>query len=285
MKFVTTITELKDILNRVKLEGKTIGFVPTMGFLHDGHRALMKKARKENDIVILSVFVNPLQFGPNEDFEQYPRDIEKDKQVAAEEEVDYLFHPSVAEMYPKSLSITMQVQKRTDVLCGSSRPGHFDGVVTILTKLFHLVQPDKAYFGQKDAQQVAVIDLLVNDFNFPLQIVPVETVREPDGLAKSSRNVYLTGKEREEAPVLYQGLQIGATLIKAGEENPEKVISCIIDKIQTETSGQVDYVSLLTYPELEKMDRIKGDIIIALAVKFSKARLIDNIILRGNRGN
>ena len=280
MKVVNTITELQELIKHEKSQHHSIGLVPTMGFLHEGHRALLKRAREENEMIVLSVFVNPLQFGPNEDLANYPRDFDRDQKVAEEVGVDILFHPSVQEMYPNELSITMQVHKRTNVLCGKSRPGHFDGVVTVLTKLFHLVQPNKVYFGKKDAQQVAVVDSLVNDLNFPLQIVAVDTVRENDGLAKSSRNVYLTEEERAEAPILYRSLQRGLELIRAGEKNPESVISCIADMIHAETTGEVDYVSMLSYPNLEKVELINGDYIIALAVKFSKARLIDNVIFK-----
>ena len=280
MKVVNTITELQELIKHEKSQHHSIGLVPTMGFLHEGHRALLKRARQENEIIVLSVFVNPLQFGPNEDLANYPRDFDRDQKVAEEVGVDILFHPSVQEMYPNELSVTMQVHKRTNVLCGKSRPGHFDGVVTVLTKLFHLVQPNKVYFGKKDAQQVAVVDSLVNDLNFPLQIVAVDTVREHDGLAKSSRNVYLTEEERAEAPILYRSLQRGLELIRAGEKNPESVISCIADMIHAETTGEVDYVSLLSYPNLETVELINGDYIIALAVKFSKARLIDNVIFK-----
>ncbi|MFB9988601.1 pantoate--beta-alanine ligase [Bacillus benzoevorans] len=279
MNIITTIDELQKVIKEMKTQNKQIGFVPTMGYLHEGHRALMKKAREENDVVVLSIFVNPLQFGPNEDLESYPRDFVRDQDAASAEGVDIIFYPTPAEMYPEELSVTIQVRKRTDALCGASRPGHFDGVATVLTKLFHLVQPDRAYFGKKDAQQAAVVEGLVKDFNFPLQVVPVDTVREPDGLAKSSRNVYLSEKERKEAPALYRSLQLGEELIDSGETNPETVISAIKDKILTETSGEIDYVNLLSYPNLENMDTIQGTCIIALAVKFSKARLIDNIIL------
>ena len=280
MKVVSTITELQELIKHEKSQHHSIGLVPTMGFLHEGHRALLKRARQENEIIVLSVFVNPLQFGPNEDLANYPRDFDRDQKVAEEVGVDILFHPSVQEMYPNELSVTMQVHKRTNVLCGKSRPGHFDGVVTVLTKLFHLVQPNKVYFGKKDAQQVAVVDSLVNDLNFPLQIVAVDTVREHDGLAKSSRNVYLTEEERAGAPILYRSLQRGLELIRAGEKNPESVISCIADMIHAETTGEVDYVSVLSYPNLETVKLINGDYIIALAVKFSKARLIDNVIFK-----
>src|SRR3954447_20981340 len=278
MKVVNTITELQELIKHEKSQHHSIGLVPTMGFLHEGHRALLKRARQENEMIVLSVFVNPLQFGPNEDLANYPRDFDRDQKVAEEVGVDILFHPSVQEMYPNELSITMQVHKRTNVLCGKSRPGHFDGVVTVLSKLFHLVQPDRVYFGKKDAQQIAVVDGLVKDLNFPLQIVPVDTVREFDGLAKSSRNVYLTEDERAVAPALYRSLQRGVAMITSGEDNPETVISCIVDSIHEETTGDIDYVSLLSYPNLEPIRQIKGDYIIALAVKFSKARLIDNVI-------
>ena len=280
MKVITTIKELQQVIQRTKKQQNTIGFVPTMGFLHEGHCALLKQARNENDIVVLSIFVNPLQFGPTEDLDRYPRDFDQDQKVAEKIGVDYLFHPSVSEMYPYEPSVTLTVNKRTDVLCGASRPGHFDGVATVLTKLFHIVQPDKVYFGKKDAQQVAVVHGLVTDFNFPLEIITVDTVREEDGLAKSSRNVYLTAQERVQAPILYQSLQKAVEMIHDGETDPNRLISSIEDMIRTETSGEIDYISILSYPQLEKVDRItENDMIIAIAVKFSKARLIDNIIL------
>jgi pantoate--beta-alanine ligase len=280
MKVITTIKELQQVIQRTKKQQNTIGFVPTMGFLHEGHCALLKQARNENDIVVLSIFVNPLQFGPTEDLDRYPRDFDQDQKVAEKIGVDYLFHPSVSEMYPYEPSVTLTVNRRTDVLCGASRPGHFDGVATVLTKLFHIVQPDKVYFGKKDAQQVAVVHGLVTDFNFPLEIITVDTVREEDGLAKSSRNVYLTAQERVQAPILYQSLQKAVEMIHDGETDPNRLISSIEDMIKTETSGEIDYISILSYPQLEKADRItENDMIIAIAVKFSKARLIDNIIL------
>ncbi|WP_428908910.1 pantoate--beta-alanine ligase [Niallia sp. Krafla_26] len=278
MNVITSIIDLQKTIRRLKNNQKMIGFVPTMGYLHEGHRALLKRARKETDIVVLSIFVNPLQFGANEDLDQYPRDFDRDHKIAETEGVDILFYPSVEEMYPNELSVSIKVTKRTDVLCGMNRPGHFDGVATVLTKLFHLVQPDQAYFGKKDAQQVAVVDGLVKDFNFPLEIISVDTVREEDGLAKSSRNVYLTEQERLEAPILYKSLKMGLEMVQSGETSPERIISSIENIIHTETTGEIDYVSLLSYPELEELETVKGNYIIALAVKFSKARLIDNII-------
>lgn len=279
MKVIHTVKEMQDTVRRLKREGKTIGYVPTMGYLHEGHLHLMKEARKQNDIVVASIFVNPTQFGPNEDFESYPRDFERDCLVASDAGVDYIFHPTVEEMYPKPLSIKLSAVDRTDCLCGASRPGHFDGVVTVLTKFFHIVTPDKAYFGMKDAQQVAVVESLVSDYFFPIELIPVDTVREEDGLAKSSRNVNLTEKERREAPVLYESLTLAKNLIESGERNIDKILSAVRERIQENTSGKIDYIEMYSYPELKKIEQIKGKIIIALAVKFSKARLIDNIVL------
>ncbi|WP_043933625.1 pantoate--beta-alanine ligase [Bacillus sp. EB01] len=279
MKKVEQIKPLREQLSQHKREGRSIGFVPTMGFLHEGHEKLIQTARKENDIVVISIFVNPLQFGPNEDFDAYPRDLERDLTIARNAGVDFVFVPTAGEMYPSKPSVRVAVESRTDVLCGRSRPGHFDGVATVLTKLFTIVQPDRVYFGLKDAQQVAVADGLIHDFNFPLELVPVETVREEDGLAKSSRNVYLTEKERKEAPTLFKALKEGRKAVDNGEKDPSKVIDLIKRMIETETNGQIDYVELYGYPSLEPVEKINGRCIIALAVRFSGARLIDNILL------
>lgn len=279
MKVIETTKEMQDTIKSLKRKGKTIGFVPTMGYLHEGHLRLMKEAREQNDIVVASIFVNPTQFGPNEDFESYPRDFERDCRAASKVGVDYIFYPSIEEMYPKPLSIKLSAVDRTDVLCGASRPGHFDGVVTVLTKLFHIVLPDKVYFGMKDAQQVAVVESLISDYYFPIELIPVETVREEDGLAKSSRNVNLTEKERKEAPILYESLLLAKKLIESGERNKDYILSTVRNLIQENTSGLIDYIEIYSYPELKNIEQIKGKIIIALAVKFSKARLIDNIVL------
>lgn len=279
MKIIKTIEQMQQQMLKLKAEGKTIGYVPTMGFLHEGHRSLMKKARPENDIVVLSIFVNPLQFGPTEDLDAYPRDFERDHQIAEAEGVDYIFYPSPEEMYPGDASVKVSVIERTNVLCGKSRPGHFDGVATVLIKLFNIIQPGRAYFGLKDAQQVAVVDGLIKDFNFPIELVAVETVREHDGLAKSSRNVYLNAEERREAPELNKGLKIARNAIERGERNTQTLVNMIMEHIEKNTSGKVDYVEIYSYPDLKELETISGKIIIALAVKFSKARLIDNIIL------
>ncbi|CAM5593282.1 Pantothenate synthetase [Streptomyces afghaniensis] len=278
MNIVTNPKQLQDITTSLQKNKVTIGFVPTMGYLHEGHRALLKAAREQNEIVIMSVFVNPLQFGPNEDLASYPKDFEHDKQVAMEEGVDYLFHPSVEEMYPGQMSVTVKVERRTNCLCGKSRPGHFDGVATVLTKLFHLVQPTNVYFGKKDAQQVAVVDGLIEDFHFPINLVAVNTVREEDGLAKSSRNVRLTPIERREAGILYKSLSIARSELIKGTADIEALKKSIITFVEKESSGKVDYFEILSYPQLETIKELNGKMVIAIAVHFSKARLIDNII-------
>ena len=279
MRIITTIAELQQAIREEKHNGKSVGYVPTMGYLHEGHVSLMQHARKENDLVVLSIFVNPLQFGPNEDFETYPRDLERDQNIAMDAGVDYIFYPSVEEMYPASPSIMARVESRTDCLCGKKRPGHFDGVATVLTKFFNIIQPNKAYFGMKDAQQVAVVDGLIKDFNFPVELVPVDIIREEDGLAKSSRNVFLTETERQEAKELYQSLIKAKEAIAAGERNPNAIVKLVSDYISTHTHGVIDYVEVYQYPELQPVTTLSGQIIIAIAVKFSKARLIDNITL------
>lgn len=279
MKIVETKSELRREIKKYKKDSKTIGFVPTMGFLHEGHLKLIEEAKKENHIVVLSIFVNPLQFGPTEDFDSYPRDRERDEQLALEAGVDLIFTPHVNEMYPGVPSYTVNVSDRVDVLCGKSREGHFNGVATVLTKLFNLINPDKAYFGMKDAQQVAVIEGLISEFHFPLKIVPVATIREEDGLAKSSRNVYLNDVEREEAPMLYKSLLSAADAIKDGEKDVNSIKEMVSQILTNETTGKIDYVEVLSYPELKEISVISGKVIIALAVKFTNARLIDNITM------
>ncbi|MED3789014.1 pantoate--beta-alanine ligase [Peribacillus frigoritolerans] len=279
MKTFTSAADLQLALREEKNNQKSIGYVATMGFLHEGHATLLEKARKENDIVVLSIFVNPMQFGPNEDFETYPRDLKRDENVAANGGVDYLFYPTVHEMYGEEPSVKVVVQSRTDVLCGRQRPGHFDGVATVLTKFFNIILPDRAYFGKKDAQQVAVIDGLIKDFNFPIQLVAVDTVREEDGLAKSSRNVNLSDQERMEAKELYQSLLKAKEAVESGERNAATVTALISEHITAQTSGVIDYIEVYQYPELKPLESLAGNIIIAMAVKFKHARLIDNITL------
>jgi len=275
MIVIRSVKEMQDKMVNTK---SRVGFVPTMGFFHEGHTSLMKQARIENDIVVTSIFVNPLQFGPNADFEKYPRDEKQDIKQAQHHGVDFLFIPDVQAMYPREMSISMQSKLRTDVLCGRSRPGHFNGVITVLTKLFHIIQPNKVYFGMKDAQQVAVVDGLISDFNFPIELNGMPTIREENGLAKSSRNVNLKKKECEQAPWLYKSLSMGQQLVADGETNPTRIIQEETRTINQKTDGRIDYVELLRYPTLENIHIINQTVILAVAVHFKRARLIDNLI-------
>lgn len=277
MKLIYTIQTIKEEIEKHK--NKKVGFVPTMGYLHEGHLSLVEQARLENDIVVMSIFVNPLQFGPNEDFDTYPKDEEKDTQIAKQKGVDILFMPLVEEMYPEKSPIEMKITKGTDVLCGRSRPGHFDGVATVLSKLFNLIQPTNAYFGLKDAQQFAIVYSLVKSLNFPVDLIGLPTVREIDGLAKSSRNVYLSETERKDATVLSESLKYAQKLIVDGLHNPDTIMKEVYNYIKKSTPYEIDYVEVLNYPSLQKPAVIVEQIIIAVAVKFEKARLIDNVIL------
>ena len=277
MQVVQTIAQLKALVYQAKQANQTIGLVPTMGFLHEGHLTLAKTAKKENDIVIMSIFVNPTQFGPNEDFESYPRDLPRDIALAETVGVDIIFAPSVEEMYPTDGGIKLSVGPQATILCGASRPGHFDGVVQVVSKLFHLAEPTRAYFGQKDAQQVAIIETMVRDFNFPLEIKTVPIVREEDGLAKSSRNVYLSDKDRQEAPAIFAALtKAKAAFLQTNDA--EQAISQAKDHIETNTSGRIDYLQLLSYPDLAEINEKTEHVLLATAVYIGKTRLIDNII-------
>lgn len=276
MQTVQTIEELKAIISQHKQH--TIGFVPTMGYLHEGHQALLTRARAENDFVVASIFVNPAQFGPNEDLDRYPRDIERDTKVATEAGVDLLFLPTPDEMYPFESGITIHAGEISTKLCGSTRPGHFDGVLKVISKLFHLVQPTKAYFGQKDAQQLAIIKLFVEAYNFPLEIVAVPTIREEDGLAKSSRNVFLSEQEREVAPHIYKALTLAKeNALRTGDV--QVAIAEAKQYIMENTSGKIDYLEALAYPTLQPVNEYTEEVLFAAAVFFEKARLIDNIIV------
>ncbi|WP_078428476.1 pantoate--beta-alanine ligase [Alkalihalobacterium alkalinitrilicum] len=279
MKIIETIQELQTIIKEVKKNESAVGFVPTMGFLHEGHLSLVEQAQKECDFVVMSIFVNPLQFGPNEDFDRYPRNFERDSQLAKNAGVDLLFYPNVTEMYPKEPAMKVIVHEGVDVLCGKSRPGHFDGVATVVLKLFNMVTPDRAYFGMKDAQQVAVIEKLIRDFNLQMTLVGCPTLREEDGLAKSSRNVNLTENERQVAPSIYKSLQLAEELIINGERQAEIIKDKLIKYLEQNRSGNIDYIELLSYPELKHQKQLEGKVIIAIAQQYSKARLIDNIVI------
>lgn len=278
-KVITTINEMQSIVKQHQREGKTIGFVPTMGALHDGHLTMMKQSVSENDLTVISIFVNPLQFGPNEDFDAYPRQLDDDVAAVKKLQVDYVFHPSVDEMYPEELGIHLKVGHLAQVLEGAQRPGHFEGVVTVVNKLFNIVQPDYAYFGKKDAQQLAIVEKMVKDFNLPVHVIGIDIVREKDGLAKSSRNIYLTSEERREAKHLYQSLRLAKNLYEAGKRDSNEIISQIAAYLNKNISGYIDDLGIYSYPNLIQQSKIHGRIFISLAVKFSKARLIDNIII------
>jgi len=280
MKVIGSVGELRNLVKSEKRLGKSVGFVPTMGYLHEGHLSLVRAAKKDNDFVVASIFVNPTQFGENEDLDAYPKDLEGDQAKLKGEGVDILFYPTVEEMYPKGYSTFVDVEgDMTGVLCGSSRPGHFRGVATIVTKLFNMVAPDKAYFGQKDAQQVSVIERMVKDLNMDLEIIPCPIFREEDGLAMSSRNTYLNEKERQDALVLSQSLFEAKDKILEGQRSSDVIIQGIVDKISSVDYAIIDYVEIVDALTLNKIDTIEGDILIAIAVKVGKPRLIDNLRL------
>lgn len=279
MKIIKSIKEMKEVIAKEKANGNTIGFVPTMGYLHDGHLSLMKKAKEENDIVVVSIFVNPIQFGQGEDYEVYPRDIERDSKLAESVGVDYIFAPEVKEMYPKGYNTFVEVLGVTDKLCGASRPGHFRGVTTVVMKLFNIVTPDKAYFGQKDAQQVYVIKQMVRDLNMAVKIISCPIVREHDGLAMSSRNTYLSEEERKQALILSKSLFWAKDMINKGERNAKTLIEGIKSMINEMPLADIDYVEIIDYDTFREVEKLKGNILIALAVRIGKTRLIDNILV------
>lgn len=278
MQVAHTNAELRAALAQFRAPGRAVGFVPTMGFLHPGHLSLVRRARKENDIVVVSIFVNPTQFGPNEDLAAYPRDIPRDLAMLAGDNADVVFCPSPEVLYPPGYTTYVDVQgPMTQTLCGRSRPGHFRGVATIVTKLFHLVAPQRAYFGQKDAQQVAVIEQMTRDLDFDLQVVACPTVREPDGLAMSSRNTYLTKAQRAQAPMIFKALQDARRLVEHGERRASAVVRQIEKKLSVIDSGRIDYVSITDARTLADLETLNGEVLIAVAIHVGRTRLIDNI--------
>ncbi|MFC1893533.1 pantoate--beta-alanine ligase [Chloroflexota bacterium] len=276
MNIIETIADMK----RQRLElVEHVGFVPTMGYLHEGHLFLVRQARTENPSVIVSIFVNPTQFGPREDLNKYPRYLERDLVLLEKEKTDIVFVPSAVEMYPAQFDSWVEVGGLTQRLEGASRPGHFRGVTTVVAKLFNIVQPDKAYFGQKDAQQAIVIEKMVADLNMNVAVVTIPTVREPDGLAMSSRNTYLSPKERKAAGVLYQALSLAQELWSQGETDAEHLRREMIALIQKEPLAEIDYVSVAHAETLEELDRVSPPTIISLTIRIGSTRLIDNIVL------
>jgi pantoate--beta-alanine ligase len=277
MRVIERINDLKAVVRSKKREGKTIGFVPTMGYLHEGHISLVNMSVSENDFTIMSIFVNPTQFGPKEDYAKYPRSMEKDTVMAENAGVDVVFSPAALEMYPDGYNTYVNVEEITDTLCGESRPGHFKGVATVVTKLFNIVEPDKAYFGQKDAQQAVVIKRMVKDLNMNVEIITCPIVREKDGLAMSSRNTYLNAEERKSAVILSKSLFEAEALIKNGERSSEKIIKHIFKMISSEKPADIDYIKIVDAMSLKDVSSIDKKVLIALAVKFGNTRLIDNV--------
>ncbi len=279
MEIVRTKRELREKLRPERRKGKVIGFVPTMGYLHEGHLSLMRKAREDSDIVVVSIFVNPTQFGEGEDYETYPRDLERDAKLAQEAGADLIFFPDVKEMYGEGSITYVDMTGLTDTLCGASRPGHFRGVMTVVAKLFNIVDPNKAYFGQKDAQQVAVLKKMVEDLDFNVDIVEMPIVREKDGLAMSSRNTYLNGAQREAALAISRSLFEARSLIEAGERDASRVKERIVRKLSSSPMILIDYVELVDAGTLKSIQEVKGSVLIAVAVKIGDTRLIDNVKL------
>lgn len=278
MEIITTVSEMKARVSEWKAQGLTIGLTPTMGALHEGHMSLMEAARKDCDRVVASVFVNPLQFGPDEDYDNYPRDLERDAGIAESKGVDVVFHPSVEEMYPENYNTYVVMETLTDTLCGASRPGHFRGVCTVVNKLFNIVQPDKAFFGQKDAQQLAIIMRMVADLNMNLEVVGCPIVREDDGLAKSSRNTYLSAEERTAALCLSCAIFKAKEMIEGGERDSATIAKAVTDTIEEEPLARIDYVEVVNLGNMQPVETLPERGLVAIAVYIGSTRLIDNYL-------
>ena len=278
MKIVKTIEEVRNITSQWRAEGMSVGLVPTMGFLHEGHKSLIDRAVSENDRVVVSDFVNPTQFGPSEDLEAYPRDINRDAELCEKAGAALIFHPEPSEMYYDDCEAYVNINSLSDELCGKSRPIHFKGVCTVVSKLFNIVKPDRAYFGQKDAQQLAIIKRMVRDLNFDVQIVGCPIIREADGLAKSSRNTYLGSEERKAALILSKAVKLGEDMAKSGENDAEKIVSKMRELINTEPMARIDYVEAVDAISIKPVKKMDGAVLVAMAVYIGKTRLIDNFI-------
>ena len=277
MNILTTVDEVRTQVKAWKKEGQSVALVPTMGYLHEGHGSLIERARKENDKVVVSIFVNPMQFGPTEDLESYPRDLEKDAAYCESLGADVIFHPQPEEMYHEGFSSFVDMTVLTQELCGLSRPVHFRGVCTVVSKLFHIVTPDRAYFGQKDAQQLAVIKHMVDDLNMDVEVIGCPIVREADGLAKSSRNTYLSAEERSAALVLSRSIKLAGELYDNGERDSAKIISAMTELIEKEPLAKIDYVKIVDALTMQQIAEIDRPALCAIAVYIGKTRLIDNI--------
>lgn len=283
MLVIETIARMHRISAEHRKKGEKLAFVPTMGYLHEGHLSLVEKAKSKAEIVIVSIFVNPTQFSPNEDLDSYPRDFQHDRNLLETLDVDYLFYPSDEEMYPENYSTYVDVEDITEELCGRSRPCHFKGVATIVTKLFNIVMPDFAVFGQKDAQQALVIKRMVRDLNMFTSIVIVPTVREHDGLAKSSRNEYLSYEERKSAPCIHRALSVARRMVRQGIDNPQKIIDQIKLILKSGGNFRIDYVQIVDMEKVKPVQKIEGTVLIAIAAYLGKTRLIDNIIVKPHK--
>lgn len=280
MEIITTIENIRSIVNHWKDKGYSIGFVPTMGYLHDGHAALIDQARKDNDKVIVSIFVNPTQFGENEDLNSYPRDINRDKSLCEAHKADIIFSPTSDEMYHDRKAF-VNIVELSDTLCGISRPIHFKGVCTVVAKLFNIIQPTNAYFGEKDAQQLAIIRKMVYDLNFPVNIIGVPIVRESDGLAKSSRNTYLSSEERKAATILYKAIQEGKQYINRGA-SADSIINVMTNIVNTEPLAKIDYISVVDAITMQPVQEITAPVLVAMAIYIGSTRLIDNFSFDAN---
>lgn len=279
MEIIRDIAGIRRFVAAQRQQGKRIGLVPTMGYLHEGHLSLVQVARDRAEIVIMSIFVNPLQFGVNEDLDRYPRDLERDSRLAEAAGVAAIFSPSAEEMYPPGFCTAVEVEKLTEGLCGRSRPGHFRGVTTVVCKLFNCVQPEVAVFGQKDAQQAAIIRKMTSDLNLPVEIIVAPIVREEDGLAMSSRNVYLTAAERQAALVLSRSLQLARQMVARGEREAGRLRQAISEMISSEPAAKIDYVEIVGAADLAPVEQLSSSTLIAVAVRFGTTRLIDNVVV------
>ena len=279
MKIVSTVEQVREEVKKWRQQGLTVGLVPTKGYLHEGHKSLIDKAVAQNDKVVVSVFVNPIQFGPTEDLATYPRDLERDAALCEDAGAALIFHPEKEDMYFDDFCTYIDMDGLTKGLCGKTRPIHFRGVCTVVGKLFNIVHPDRAYFGQKDAQQLAVVRRMVRDLNFDLEIVGCPIIREEDGLAKSSRNTYLSEEERKAAVILHKGLVKGEEMVSAGEKDVKKVLDAITEIIESEPLARIDYVEAVDFDNIETIDTIEGSVLVAVAVYIGKTRLIDNFIV------
>ncbi|CUO18568.1 pantoate--beta-alanine ligase [Sarcina ventriculi] len=276
MRVVKSVKEVRDAVKEWKAQGLSVGFVPTMGYLHEGHESLIKKAVKDNDRVVVSIFVNPMQFGPTEDLDKYPRDLERDSKLCENAGANLIFHPEKEEMYFEDFSSYVDINGLSDELCGKSRPIHFRGVCTVVTKLFNIVNPDRAYFGEKDAQQLAIIRRFVRDLNIDIEIIGCPIIREEDGLAKSSRNTYLSKEERQAALILSQSLNLAKDAINSGERNSSVVIDIISNNIKKEPLAKIDYIEVVDSLSMKPVKTIEKSVLVAIAVYIGKTRLIDN---------